>query len=48
VAKDVWRKDFCNREYLRPQGFIVLRFWEREIKSNIQKCLETILGYIAN
>jgi DNA mismatch endonuclease, patch repair protein len=45
IVKDVWKKDLRNSEYLRSQGFIVLRFWEREIMSNIQKCLETILGY---
>jgi DNA mismatch endonuclease, patch repair protein len=45
VAKDIWKKDFRNSEYLRSQGFIVIRFWEREIRSNIENCLETILGY---
>jgi DNA mismatch endonuclease, patch repair protein len=45
IVKDVWKKDLRNSEYLRSQGFIVLRFWEREIMSNIQKCLETILEY---
>jgi DNA mismatch endonuclease (patch repair protein) len=48
VIKDVWKKDLRNSEYLRSQGFIVLRFWEREIMSNIQKCLETILAHIAS
>jgi DNA mismatch endonuclease, patch repair protein len=45
IVKDVWKKDSRNSEYLRSQGFTVLRFWEREIMSNIQRCLETILGY---
>ena len=27
---------------LRDQGWIVLRFWENDIKANIIKCLETI------
>jgi G:T-mismatch repair DNA endonuclease (very short patch repair protein) len=47
IVKDVWEKDLRNSEYLRTQGFIVLRFWEREIMSDIQKCLETILEFIA-
>jgi DNA mismatch endonuclease, patch repair protein len=48
AVKDVWKKDLRNTEYLRSQGYIVLRFWEREIISNIQNCLDTILEYIAN
>jgi DNA mismatch endonuclease (patch repair protein) len=48
VVKDIWKKDLRNSEYLRSQGFFVLRLWEREIMSNIQNCLDTILEHIAN
>jgi DNA mismatch endonuclease, patch repair protein len=44
VVKDIWKKDLSNSEYLRSQGFTVLRFWEREIMSNIKRCVETILN----
>jgi DNA mismatch endonuclease, patch repair protein len=44
VVKDVWNKDLRNSEYLRSLGYTVLRFWEREISSNIEKCMETILS----
>jgi DNA mismatch endonuclease, patch repair protein len=42
VVEDVWNKDLRNSEYLRSLGYEVLRFWEREISSNIERCVETI------
>jgi DNA mismatch endonuclease, patch repair protein len=42
TAKEVWVKDAGHNAYLESRGFIVLRFWEREIKGNIDKCIELI------
>jgi DNA mismatch endonuclease, patch repair protein len=42
VVKDIWNKDLRNSEYLRSLGYEVLRFWEREVSSNIERCVETI------
>jgi G:T-mismatch repair DNA endonuclease (very short patch repair protein) len=44
IVSDVWEKDQRNNEYLRSEGNMVLRFWEGEILSNIEGCLETILS----
>jgi hypothetical protein len=42
TAKEVWVKDARHNAYLESQGFVVIRFWEREIKENIDKCIELI------
>jgi len=34
--------DFTREEYLRAQGFEVLRFWNNEVLQNIEGVLETI------
>jgi DNA mismatch endonuclease, patch repair protein len=42
TAKEVWLKDRRQEAYLKKSGFIVMRFWEKEIKENIQKCVQAI------
>lgn len=43
LAKDIWKYDEEINKKLESQGYIVLRFWENEIKNNLEKCLEKIL-----
>jgi DNA mismatch endonuclease (patch repair protein) len=42
TAKEVWLKDAQHNAYLESRGFIVIRFWEKEIIENIDKCIELI------
>ncbi|MGA9151204.1 MAG: DUF559 domain-containing protein [Candidatus Nitrosopolaris sp.] len=42
TAKEVWLKDRRQNAYLKKNGFIVMRFWEKEIKENIEKCIQAI------
>jgi DNA mismatch endonuclease, patch repair protein len=42
TAKDVWKKDRIHNAYLRSMGYTVVRFWEREIECEIDKCIETL------
>ena len=42
TAKEVWLKDRRQNAYLKKNGFIVMRFWEKEIKENLKKCLQAI------
>lgn len=39
-------RDLEQTIVLRDNGWIVLRFWESEIKSDIDKCTETIINAI--
>lgn len=36
------QRDIEYNEILRNAGFTVLRFWEHEIKNNLNECVETI------
>ncbi|MBI4795299.1 MAG: endonuclease domain-containing protein [Deltaproteobacteria bacterium] len=40
-------KDFKRDNWLRGQGFKVLRFWNNEVLTNIEGVVETILGELA-
>jgi DNA mismatch endonuclease (patch repair protein) len=42
TAKEVWLKDARHNSYLETRGFIVIRFWEKEIIENIDKCIQLI------
>jgi DNA mismatch endonuclease (patch repair protein) len=42
TAKDVWKKDRIHNAYLKSNGYIVVRFWEREIECEIDKCIEIL------
>jgi hypothetical protein len=39
-------KDKCKTTYLTNRGWIVLRFWEKEINNNIISCVDKILQNI--
>ena len=40
--KDVWRKDRIHSNYLKSKGYTVVRFWEKEIECNIDRCIEIV------
>lgn len=40
TAKDIWCKDHYHTVHLESKGFKVLRFWEKEIRTNIDKCIQ--------
>jgi DNA mismatch endonuclease, patch repair protein len=42
TAADVWRKDKTHNDYLKSRGYNVVRFWEKEVESKIDLCLEII------
>lgn len=42
TAKDVWKKDRIHTNHLRSKGYNVVRFWEKEIECEIDKCIEII------
>lgn len=42
IAKQIWERDTRVNNYLRNNGYIVIRFWEKEIYQNPIKCLEKI------
>ena len=46
TAKEVWRKDRTHDNYLKSKGYTVIRFWEKEIKFEIDKCIQIIKGHI--
>lgn len=35
-------------DILLEQGWLVLRFWESEIKKDLNKCLNEVLSYIVS
>ena len=35
-------KDGKHNEYLRSKGYNVIRFWEKEIECDIDRCIEII------
>lgn len=46
TAKDVWKKDILQNIYLKSMGYTVVRFWEKEIKSDIDSCMKLIRSRI--
>jgi very-short-patch-repair endonuclease len=42
TAEDVWRKDRIQNKYLKSKGYTVVRFWEREIECEIDKCIKIL------
>lgn len=40
------QRDLQNNEMLQAMGYTVLRFWEQEIKKDIQKCVTEVLAII--
>jgi len=45
-AKDVWKKDGLQNSYLKSKGYTVIRFWEKEIESDIDRCIKLIRSRI--
>lgn len=39
-------RDAEVNEILTEQGWLVLRFWESDIKKNLNKCVKTVFDYI--
>jgi DNA mismatch endonuclease Vsr len=42
LAKDKWKYDKQITEALQAEGWLVLRFWEHEIKENVKLCVDKI------
>lgn len=42
MIKDVWLYDAKVNELLQKKGYTVLRFWESDIKKDINSCVEKI------
>ena len=47
-AKDVWVKDKKITRGLRKKGYSVLRFWQSELETEKEKCLQKIIKAIKN
>ena len=53
--KDFWRKKLTDNverdrfvnDALLEQGWLVLRFWESDVKKNLDKCVDEILQFFA-
>lgn len=39
-------RDIRNDSLLKQEGWIVIRFWERQVKKDLLGCVDTILAYI--
>ena len=39
-------RDIVNNQSLEASGFIVLRFWERQIKKDLNSCVSEIIKHI--
>lgn len=46
TAKDKWRKDRFHNMFLKSKGYTVVRFWEKEIECEIDKCIQIIKSHI--
>jgi DNA mismatch endonuclease (patch repair protein) len=52
--KDYWlkkiegnmKRDQANTKLLTEQGFTVIRFWEHELKKDLQSCVDKIMNYL--
>jgi DNA mismatch endonuclease (patch repair protein) len=42
TASEVWKKDRLHNNYLMSKGYNVIRFWEKEIEYEIDKCIKHI------
>lgn len=45
LKRNVERDKYIN-ELLLEQGWLVLRFWESDVKKNLAKCVDEVMGYI--
>lgn len=47
IERNIQRDQF-NNQLLVDSGWIVIRFWEKEIKMNLEHCLNRIIDHIRN
>ncbi|MCK9639017.1 MAG: very short patch repair endonuclease [Prolixibacteraceae bacterium] len=47
IERNIQRDQF-NNQLLADSGWTVLRFWEKEIKMNLEHCLNRIIDHIRN
>jgi len=40
------QRDQENNRKLKEMGFSVFRFWEQEVKKELESCVNTVLTYI--
>ena len=45
-AKDAWAYDKRITDTLKKDGYVVLRFWESELETEPEKCLQKIIKII--
>ena len=45
LKQNVERDRYIN-ELLLEQGWLVLRFWESDVKKNMGKCVDEVMGYL--
>ncbi len=45
LKRNVERDRYVN-ELLLEEGWLVLRFWESDVKRDLNKCVETVLSYL--
>lgn len=45
LKRNVERDKYVN-ELLLEQGWLVLRFWESDVKKNLGKCVDEVMGYL--
>lgn len=45
MKRNVERDRYVN-DFLLEQGWLVLRFWERDVKKDLDTCVETVLKYL--
>ena len=46
IAADVWKKDRRHNSYLKSKGYTVIRFWKKEIREEIDRCIKIIKNRI--
>lgn len=46
LKRNVERDKYIN-ELLLEQGWLVLRFWESDVKKNLGKCVDEVMGYMS-
>lgn len=47
IEKNI-KRDKANNKNLKQRGWIVLRYWEHQIKHDIQRCIDQIVDLLKN
>ena len=42
TAEEIWKKDKEQNDYLQSKGYPVVRFWEAEVRGDIDSCIKII------